>query len=51
MLKPILLNLQKKLKNLGAGELIINSIDLDGMMTGYDIELVKILLIVFLYQL
>ncbi len=25
----------------GAGELIINSIDKDGMMTGYDIELVK----------
>ena len=31
----------KKAEDLGAGELIINSIDLDGMMTGYDIELIK----------
>src|SRR4030066_980795 len=31
----------KKAEDLGAGELIINSIDLDGMMTGYDIELIR----------
>ena len=31
----------KKFEELGAGELIINSIDLDGMMTGYDIGLIK----------
>ena len=30
-----------KFEELGAGELIINSIDLDGMMTGYDIKLLK----------
>lgn len=33
--------LAKKAEQLGAGEIIINSIDQDGMMTGYDIELVK----------
>ncbi len=33
----------KKAQDLGAGELIINSIDLDGMMTGYDISLVKMI--------
>lgn len=33
--------LAKEAERLGAGELIINSIDNDGMMTGYDIELVK----------
>ena len=26
---------------MGAGEIIINSIDQDGMMQGYDIELVR----------
>lgn len=31
----------KKAEDMGAGEIIINSIDLDGMMTGYDIELIK----------
>lgn len=31
----------KKAQSLGAGEIIINSIDNDGMMQGYDIELVK----------
>lgn len=34
-------DMAKKVENLGAGELIINSIDLDGMMTGYNIELIK----------
>ena len=33
--------LAKKAEELGAGEVIINSIDLDGMMTGYNIELIK----------
>ena len=31
----------KKAEQLGVGEIIINSVDQDGMMTGYDIELVK----------
>ena len=31
----------QKAENLGAGEIIINSVDNDGMMQGYDIELVK----------
>ena len=33
--------LAKEAEKLGAGEIIINSIDRDGMMRGYDIELVK----------
>ena len=33
--------LAQKFEHLGAGEIIINSIDQDGMMNGYDIELVK----------
>lgn len=33
--------LAQKAENLGAGEIIINSVDNDGMMQGYDIELVK----------
>lgn len=32
----------KKCEELGAGEILINSIDNDGMMDGYDIELTKI---------
>ncbi len=31
----------KKAEAEGAGELIINSIDLDGVMTGYDLQLIK----------
>ncbi len=31
----------KKLEQLGAGEIIINSIDKDGTMSGYDIDLIK----------
>lgn len=31
----------KKLEQLGIGELIINSIDKDGLMSGYDIELIR----------
>lgn len=33
--------LARQYEHLGAGEIIINSIDRDGMMNGYDIELVK----------
>jgi cyclase len=31
----------KKIENEGAGEILINSIDRDGVMEGYDIELIK----------
>lgn len=34
-------DLAQKAQELGAGELIINSIDHDGMMKGYDLELVR----------
>lgn len=34
-------NLAKEAEKLGAGEIIINSIDNDGMMNGYDVGLVK----------
>jgi cyclase len=37
-LEPI--ELAKKFKNLGAGEVVVNSIDRDGMMKGYDLDLV-----------
>ncbi len=33
----------KKMEKLGAGELLVNSLDRDGMNTGYDIELLKII--------
>lgn len=35
------MELAKEAERLGAGEIIINSIDRDGMMQGYDIKLVK----------
>lgn len=35
------LTVAKKAEDSGAGEILINSIDLDGMMDGYDIELIK----------
>lgn len=35
-------NYLKKLSEVGVGEIVINSIDRDGTMSGYDIELVKI---------
>ncbi len=35
------IELAKKAEELGVGEIIINSIDNDGMMSGYDTELVK----------
>lgn len=31
----------KRVENLGAGELVINSIDRDGLMTGYDLDLAR----------
>jgi len=39
--KSLPVELAKRAEDLGAGELIINSIDLDGLMTGYDISLIK----------
>lgn len=36
-----LIDYAKKYEQLGAGELIINSIDNDGAMSGYDIDLIK----------
>lgn len=33
--------LAKKAESLGAGEIILNSIDRDGLMNGYDIDLIK----------
>lgn len=38
-LSPV--NLAKEAQNLGCGEIIINSIDKDGTMSGFDIDLVK----------
>ena len=38
-LNPI--EFSKKIEKLGAGEILINSIDCDGIMNGYDLELVK----------
>lgn len=35
------LDLAKKAEKLGVGEILINSIDRDGMMNGYDLKLVK----------
>ena len=33
----------KKIQSLGVGELIINSIDLDGTLKGYDLDLIKLI--------
>ena len=35
--------LAKKFEELGAGELIINSIERDGMMHGYDLHIIKVI--------
>ena len=35
--------LAKKLEKLGAGEIIIQSIDADGMMSGYDVDLIQLI--------
>ena len=39
-----LLEYIKMIQDLGAGEIFINSVNRDGMMTGYDIELIKLIL-------
>ncbi len=41
--KVKLLDFVSKAADLGAGEIVINSIDRDGMMQGYDLELAKII--------
>lgn len=41
--KDSLKNYIKRIENLGAGELLINNIDRDGMASGYDLELLKII--------
>ena len=38
-----IMDLITEFENLGAGEIVVNSIDNDGMMKGYDMELVKII--------
>lgn len=40
-IKTPLLDFVKQIEEKGAGEIIINSIDNDGVMNGYDIELIK----------
>ena len=35
------MTMHKEIENAGAGEILINSIDRDGVMEGYDIELIK----------
>lgn len=39
--KKDFLSVVKEMENLGAGEILINSIDRDGMMNGYDLALIK----------
>ena len=41
VVKTTPVKLAKEAERLGAGEIIINSIDQDGMMSGYDIDLVR----------
>lgn len=43
LVKVDLVDFVKKLEDLGAGEIVINSIDRDGKMKGYDIDLAKII--------
>ena len=40
-IKQDLLELVERVQNLGAGEIVINSIDNDGMMKGYDLDLIE----------
>ena len=40
-IKQDLLELVKRVQNLGAGEIVINSIDNDGLMKGYDLDLIE----------
>lgn len=37
------IELAKKVESFGAGEILINSIDRDGLMNGYDIDLIKLI--------
>jgi len=39
--KQDLLELVERVQNLGAGEIVINSIDNDGLMKGYDLDLIE----------
>ena len=41
LIKRSPVDLAKEAERLGAGEIIINSIDQDGMMNGYDLDLVR----------
>mgnify|MGYP005637016675 FL=1 len=40
-IKQDLLELVERVQNLGAGEIVINSIDNDGVMNGYDLDLIE----------
>jgi imidazole glycerol-phosphate synthase subunit HisF len=40
-IKQDLLELVERVQNLGAGEIVINSIDNDGLMKGYDLDLIE----------
>ncbi len=40
-IKILPIELAKKMENLGVGEIIVNSIDNDGVMKGYDLDLIK----------
>jgi len=40
-IKQNLLELVERVQNLGAGEIVINSIDNDGVMNGYDLDLIE----------
>jgi imidazole glycerol-phosphate synthase subunit HisF len=40
-IKQDLLELVERVQNLGAGEIVINSIDNDGVMKGYDLDLIE----------
>lgn len=42
-IKTPLLDHVKRVEDAGAGEILINSIDRDGMMEGYDLDLVKVI--------
>ena len=48
-LDPI--NFAKFLQDSGAGEIVINAVDLDGTMQGYDLDLVQQLWTRFTFQL
>lgn len=39
--KTSIVDFAREMENRGAGEIIINSVDLDGLMTGYDLDLIR----------